>query len=322
LSQIFSIILYIILLFCLFKFSEDFLKKQNPKLNFKEKLFNHDTKIYFTDILESILYNFDITLYTNNSNENLTEAIKTYFKIYFDIGNYEFDENINFYYDDFQITQIINLTNNNSKNNLDQTYSENVTNNNSYIFKFNISFNALIDKNTIFKFYSMPINISNSAIIPDYLNIRNYSLIDKDDFNNFFIKFEDVIINVNTDFVFYSTYNEIKTSGMEINLNSKLGKFCTYDSIIDPDIPEYAKIVFDKYRFSRQGYLYNYQLIELIEDTDWIFTNFQTKYIMQIDNWSVLELLESERSILDKFWFNISRKMKSETRIYKKFQIS
>jgi len=324
LSQIFSMLLYIILIFCLFKFSEDFLKKQNPKLSIKEKLFKNDTKINFTEIIESISFNFDITLYTNDANENLIEAIKTYFQINFDIGNYEFEEDFNTYYNDFQITKFFNLTNNYSKNNFNEKKSENNTNEDLYNFKYiyNISLNALIDQNTIFKFQSMPISISNSTIFPEYLNIRNYSLIDIPELKNLYLKLEDVIININTDFTFYSVYNEKKTSKIKIELNEKVVRFCSYDSIIDPDIPEFGVKVKENFFFNGDGngLSYSYQLMELIEDTDWIFTNFRTKYIMQIFNWNSLTMNRSDKSTLDVFGFDISKKMKSETRIYKKIQ--
>jgi len=41
-GSIFSILVYFLLLFCLYKFSEDCIEKQNPRLSIREKLFiNH-----------------------------------------------------------------------------------------------------------------------------------------------------------------------------------------------------------------------------------------------------------------------------------------
>jgi len=310
-------------MFCLFKFSEDFLEKKNPKLSIKEKFFKNDTKINITEIIESISFNFDITLYTNNSNENLIEAIKICFKFNFEIGNYRIDENFQTYYNDFQITKIINLTNNDSKNINDIT-SKNITKKDLYNFKYkyNIYFNALIDKNTIFKFQSMPVIISNSTIFPNYLNIRNYSLKDIPDFKNLYLKLEDVFINIDTNYFFSSNYNEIINPKIKIELNNKKGQISSYNSIIDPDILDFGVKINENFFFNSEGYGfgYIYQLMELIEDTDWIFTNFRTKYLMQINNWIFLSLDRSDKSTLDIIGFNISKKMKSETRIYKKIQ--
>jgi len=58
LGQFISILTYVVLLFCFYKFSEDFLNMKNPKLSMKEKIFQNDLQINFTKILDSINYTF------------------------------------------------------------------------------------------------------------------------------------------------------------------------------------------------------------------------------------------------------------------------
>jgi len=69
-GSIFSILVYILLLFCLYKISEDCIEKKNPRLSIREKLFIDDEKLNFTEILESLNYTFNNELFTNNSDEN------------------------------------------------------------------------------------------------------------------------------------------------------------------------------------------------------------------------------------------------------------
>jgi len=321
-SQIFSILVYIIMIFCFYKFSEDFIKKKNPKLSIKEKLFQNYREFNFTEILNYINYTFDITLYTNNSNENLNEAIKSYFNINFEINDYGKDENIKFYFNDFENIQIVNLTDNIKINNNINKPNENIsqTDSKNFRFMYNITFDATINRNTPLQFKSFSSDLFTTANISEYLIYKNNSNINIKYIDKLSTTFENALVRVNTDYYFYSTFNQNQSNGIKIELNDKIGFFCSYDSIIDPEIIDFAIKDLEKYRFAKEGYIYNYQLIELIEDTGLIFTDFQSKYIMQIDSWSSITLGETGNGRLDNFWFEMSKKVKSQTRIYKKVQ--
>jgi len=325
LSQIITVMVYGILLFCLEKFSEDFINKTNPKLILKEKLNPNDRKMNFTEILVSINYTFDITLYTKNLNENFTEVIKNYFKVNFYIDDYENKNNMHFYYNDFHNFQVKNLTNLFLKNDNEDIQSYNLTGTNKDKFKYvyNITFDAFIDKKTLFKYKFFSNDSFNLTVLPNYFIIKdNYKINSheiKQDVNNLNITLENTIINSNTDYFFYSSYSKIETSEFKIELNDKIGYLCSRDSIIDPEIENFFIPVLEKFAFYKDGYTYSYNLIEMVEDIDWIFTHFITKHIMQIENWSQRIISESENR-LDNFQFNISKKMKSQTRIHKKIQ--
>lgn len=99
-----------------------------------------------------------------------------------------------------------------------------------------------------------------------------------------------------------------------------MGYFSAHDSIIDPDLPEFEVKCNDKFEFLKEGLIYNYKIIELIEDRDWIFTNNQKKTTMQIESWSNILTTDENNDYMDVFLFYISKKMKIHTRIFKKIQ--
>jgi len=314
----FSILVYIGLFFCLYKFSEECLQKRNPKLSIKEKLFTDDVKINFTNILDSINYKFNLSLETNNPNEDLIEAIRNYFNMNFYIYDYDSLEELHFYYNDFQNFEIISLNYNYTSNNTFINFTQ--EDKNKFKYKYLINFNASINKNTSFKCKFLTENLLNSTNLSKFIFNQNNNKIDLQDLNKLSIKFEDIIIKVNRVFSVYTTYNESKTSNLKIELNDKIGYFNSHDSIIDPEIRIFAVKELEKFQFYREGWFYSYQLIELIEDTDWLFSNYEKKYITQINSSSGIPLTDLYKDYLDIFSFNLSKKVKSQTRIYKKIQ--
>jgi len=169
---IFSFLVYFILLLCLYKFSEDCIQKQNPHLSLKEKLLTNETKINFTQILDSLNYTYNILLYTNNTSENITEVIRNYYHINFYIYNCFKVEIMNFYYNDFQNFRIMNITSNYS-NNMNNNSSNNYTN--YFRFLYNITFDAFIDRKTLFKYKYFSDNVLNSKKISQYFIYTDYN---------------------------------------------------------------------------------------------------------------------------------------------------
>jgi len=190
----------------------------------------------------------------------------------------------------------------------------------NFRFIYNITFDITIDKETLFKCKFFSNNLVNSTNTDKYFINTDNNKIKFQDLNELRITFENSILYFNIGYSFYTTFNESKTSNLKIELINKFGYFSSHDSTIDPDISNFSVSYFEKFRFTNEGWSYNYKIIELIEDRDWIFTKFKQKYILQIDSYSSIGLVDYYNDFLDVFAFNISRKVKSQLRIYKKIQ--
>jgi len=227
-----------------------------------------------------------------------------------------------FYFNDFQNFKIVNLTNNSNKANTDKFNNTSInTNSKNFIYVYNITFDALIDKKTLFKCKFYTKNIFNSTNHFKYINDTDNNKIELQDLNKLRITFENSILYINTGYSFFTTFNESKTKNVKIGLINKIGYFSSFDSTIDPDILDFSVRYFEKFIFFNEGWSYIYKIIELVEDRDLMFTKFEKKHILQIETFSSIALVDYYyKDYLDIFSFYVSRKVRSQLRIYKKIQ--
>jgi len=192
--------------------------------------------------------------------------------------------------------------------------------NNFSKYQYNIIFDAIINQKTLFKYNKFDECLYNTIL----LSYNNCSY-ENDKFNskNFLnqsVTLEKVLLKVNMVYSFYSTFYQSNSSDLDIRINNKNGSFHSYDFIIDPDNLYYGILEQEKFPFYKEGWTTSYQLVELIEDSDWIFSNYKIWNIMQMGTWSEISLTNTFKDYLDYFSFTISKKVKSQTRVYKKIQ--